>query len=1087
MDAQLLAELKAEQYITIMNSPKYKQLLAEICQSINSFAKDAPNEATIESYFDSTLFEFFRSVFEPLGYAYNPIKEQAIATHEIHGRADTVAGALVIEYKHPSTLSTANKQNEAVMQITGYLKGLENEGDSPLVGLVTDGLRCCFVVKESETISVKPFQSLTGEVLGTIIQYIISLSQKALNSKNLVDSFCKPPENNGSAFGLFNNLYSALRNMTGKTAMLFTEWKELFHLAHDDDPSKQQAIQERKAALGALVGERFADNDNEYKALFALQTAYAIILKVVAHHIISQVRYNSSFMGIGVLKQQTPDALRIYLAELEDGAIFRKYGIENLLEGDFFSWYCDPEQWTPEIACTIKEIIETLSLFADKPVLNKTGRSQDFFKALYEAMMPSAVRRSLGEYYTKKWLASKVVDDALEHTSNMHWRGIDPCCGSGTFVTVMIDRIIDQLKDADCGTVLTEILHRVKGIDLNPVAVLTARVNYFINISHLLQDNRSIEIPIYLGDSSYFPKRVVYDGVSCLEYTINTVQYPIDILMPESAVKDSLRFSQVMTQIEFDIKNKDAQSAYDKLISLIDASGPTDLVKGKLNDLVTRLVDLEDSHWNGIWVRIIANFLITASLGKFDIIVGNPPWVDWKNLPSGYRERLKSLCISRKLFSGDKQAGGINLNICALITNVAAENWLGENGVLAFLMPESLAFQQSYEGFRQLFLADDKRLYFYKITNWTKSGHPFDPVTQKFFTYFISRKPQDYNSGIQMKWYFAKRGKLIKDAEDLSFEDCFFEEESLLATCHRTKTFFSHVKSQEQAKQFRAIAGESTYIGREGVEFYPQELLIFTLSGLPNTTDCTALKNIQTKKPKHPVPQRNVLIETEFLYPLVKGIDIHPFHVDLTERIVPFPYVSDRPKLPIGMRELAKRAPQLAKYYQDNRSVIEAQTDYNEKRFISKGSEFYAMARVGGYSYADVYVAFRDNTKWGAAVVSNVDTSWGGVKRPLFQNHAVSICEDIHGNFITFDEAHYVCGILNTPIAAQYTVQSADSRTFPIRPRISIPKYDHNDATHAQIAALSKKAHNSYDDKNTIASILIELDRLYLNLVGYEV
>ena len=49
---------------------------------------------------------------------------------------------------------------------------------------------------------------------------------------------------------------------------------------------------------------------------------------------------------------------------------------------------------------------------------------------------------------------------------------------------------------------------------------------------------------------------------------------------------------------------------------------------------------------------------------------------DWKNLPEGYRERIKSLCIDRMLFSGDGITGGINLNICALISNVSAENWL---------------------------------------------------------------------------------------------------------------------------------------------------------------------------------------------------------------------------------------------------------------------------------------------------------------------------------------------------------------------------------------------------------------------------
>ncbi len=158
-----------------------------------------------------------------------------------------------------------------------------------------------------------------------------------------------------------------------------------------------------------------------------------------------------------------------------------------------------------------------------------------------------------------------------------------------------------------------------------------------------------------------------------------------------------------------------------------------------MKELSIELVELERKHWNGIWARIITNYLATANLGKFDIIVGNPPWVDWKNLPSGYRDRIKSLCISRKLFSGDRVTGGINLNICALISNVAAENWLADKGVLGFLMPEPLIFQPSYEGFRKFYLMDNSRLYFQKFTNWNKAGHPFKPVTQKFLTYYLSK------------------------------------------------------------------------------------------------------------------------------------------------------------------------------------------------------------------------------------------------------------------------------------------------------------------------------------------------------------
>ena len=44
--------LKQKQYIAIVKSKEYKMLLKEMCHRISNKAKMAPNEATIENYFD---------------------------------------------------------------------------------------------------------------------------------------------------------------------------------------------------------------------------------------------------------------------------------------------------------------------------------------------------------------------------------------------------------------------------------------------------------------------------------------------------------------------------------------------------------------------------------------------------------------------------------------------------------------------------------------------------------------------------------------------------------------------------------------------------------------------------------------------------------------------------------------------------------------------------------------------------------------------------------------------------------------------------------------------------------------------------
>jgi len=1081
---KVIQENKMKQYFSIINSAEYREQLSEMAQRIVKLSETAPNEATIESNFDCELFAFFRDKFNSLGFEYNPIKEKAVKTarNVLKGRADTAIASLIIEFKQPKTLSNEKQKSKAIEQISQYMLSMNYDTLENIYGFVTDGVNGCFLQCVDGVVNNEDFYKINFNTLDRIIQCIVQVKLIMLNAKNLVDGICNAPNNDGIGFKLAKTLFSIIStNIHPKTKMLFDEWKQLFNLAHDDI-SKQQAIIDRKNALELCFNCSLKSSNEEYTALYCLQTSYAIIVKAIAYKVLSQVRYNQSLINFYDSMDLDSESMRKQLKDLEDGAIFIQYGITNLLEGDFFSWYTNPNQWNEELADDISSLYELLSRYNDKPIINSSVKSQDFFKELYQAMIPNAVRHSLGEYYTKKWLATNVVETAIEDLP-IKWKALDPCCGSGTFLTVLIDKVIRSTNKLNKKEVLKEILSRVKGIDLNPIAVLTARVNYFINISQFIEDDAQLEIPVYLGDASYVPNPVLYAGVKCLRYTISTILRPIDILIPMSMVSDSFVFSHQMHEVENQIKLLNANNTYDIFCHLTAPNDLTEPIKEKLLELANQLVDLERRQWNGIWARIITNFLTTANLGKFDLLVGNPPWVDWKSLPSNYRDRIKSLCISRKLFSGDVVTGGINLNICALITNVIAQNWLSDQGIIALLMPESLIFQQSYEGFRNLYLDDNMRLYFYKFVNWNKAGHPFKGVSQKFLTYYIRREKFDYNNGVPVYDYIKKPKMNIDEKEIIDMCSSFDVTQRLLATCHPEKNFFTYVSDTTTANYYRKMTGLSSYIGREGIEFYPQELMVFKLSTMPSTNSLIALDNMQNKKSKYKVPQRTILLETEFLHPMIKGKDITPFHVESSDYIVPFPYDVSNPQLPISMDQLAKCAPKLARYYMDNKSLLVSQTGYADRIIGKKDAEFYALARVGTYSYAKYYVAFRDNTKWAAAVVTEIDTPWGGLKRPVFQNHAVSICERDDGNFISFDEAHYICGILNTNIVTKYIETSSDTRSFPIRPRIKIPRFDIANGIHKQISELSKKAHQCYDDISMIHTIKNQLDKLYISIL----
>ncbi len=453
----------------------------------------------------------------------------------------------------------------------------------------------------------------------------------------------------------------------------------------------------------------------------------------------------------------------------------------------------------------------------------------DLFKELYDAAIPQPVRASFGEFYTPYWLASHVLNSV---PTTGHWRVLDPCCGSGTFLITAIEKIKAQHKGLPKNELLYKILNRVVGIDLNPLAALTARVNYFLHIADLLPENiQDLVIPVFLGDASYVPTNIEVDGVKCLEYHLKTLRNPIHVVMPLVLVKNAAEFVKLMHCYEAAIKSKKSKRAASVLIDALPLNAKTSSTVKCIQDLSRQLINLEKKGWNGVWARIVTNFLTTAAIGRFDLIIGNPPWVDWKNLPEGYREKIKSLCLDRGLFSGDGRTGGINLNVCALISHVAIENWLLPNGHLAFLMPRELTVQPSYKGWLKLPSRGNR--YFQHFHDWSKAGHPFSGQKggpkEDFLTYVVGpEKPKD--GVVPVTLYIKRKGDKSKASQWRDLKDAMLhlQTSSLVAgQIIPGSTGFTYAADKSKLRKFAMIAGSCSYIGREGIEFYPQELLLF--------------------------------------------------------------------------------------------------------------------------------------------------------------------------------------------------------------------------------------------------------------------
>lgn len=1009
------------------------------------------------------------------------------------GRLDAVVNNLIIEYKKHSKLAKKSDQELAINQVKDYLNTLQKNDGIKYNAILTDGIKISYFGFNGNSIECTAFKSIEAKDIDKIIKALLTNNCKKFIPENILKDFAVNSSADSISKELAIELYDRLiKKPTEKTKMLFSEWESLMHLSYDDS-GKGNDIEKRRRELSLIFKDNINSPEKEYKALFALQTAYAIIVKLIACKVIDKLDYGSSTKNYSDLTKVTAAELQGFLENLEDGYVYRGSNIINLLEGDFFSWYSTKEQWTTSLWKILIKIISCVDEYSTFS-FEITYEPVDIFKDLYMSIMPKAVRHSMGEYFTPAWLADYVVREGISLQKNKEWKAIDPCCGSGTFIVALIKNIVGDvnlysLSDEQKNAIKEKILSSVYGIDINPLSVLSARVGYYLALRPF-GDVHNVEIPIYLGDSAITPTKENVDGFECYKYSVSNKKKSIDVLLPARFVEQK-NFGKVMSSLQTAVKTNDDKILYEMIIGqLSDIEKKSGKLTRAIKLMAKNLVELHKKNWDGIWIRIATNFMLIARLREFDLIVGNPPWVKWEHLPQQYSKKIKELCNVRHIFSTRGRFGGTQLNICALISNVVATNWLKDSGVLAFLMPDSIMSQNSYEEFRYFYLdyENGERLYLQKIDKWEKPLKPFKcediDVSQDFNTYYYSRKKVDYKRGIKVTT--ISRTKKVSDLvvnKENSFTDVkkylVFGEKKAAQLSEATSAF-SYLSDDHD---FSKIIGESSYEYRTGVEFTPQELYMLTGIGPSKRKDFYRFGNKKFTRSKYVVddmPKGGWELPTRHIYPIVTGPSIVPFKSDLENEYCILPYLESNTNAPISISDMMSENLELFSYLLNHQNLIDSQSE--KSKDMHRGEEFYALSKIGPYTFAKYIVAARDNTKFCATVIEKSTTPWGEQKQSICVKHTMIIGRDNSGRFITKDEAHFINGILNSNIVIEYMKNTFKSNGFSLKKsRFYLPLYDKTNCIHKKISDLSKKATKEIDEKK-VAKIQTEISDLYIKM-----
>ncbi len=100
---------------------------------------------------------------------------------------------------------------------------------------------------------------------------------------------------------------------------------------------------------------------------------------------------------------------------------------------------------------------------------------------------------------------------------------------------------------------------------------------------------------------------------------------------------------------------------------------------------------------------MLNNSFAPLLIGKFDFVVGNPPRINWENLPEYYREETRKLWDFYGLLKKTKGIGlgKVKKDMAMLFLARCLDRYTKNNGKFAFLIPFTVYKTQAGAGFRE--------------------------------------------------------------------------------------------------------------------------------------------------------------------------------------------------------------------------------------------------------------------------------------------------------------------------------------------------------------------------------------------------
>ena len=643
-------------------------------KSLGLYLKDI-ERANSEASKAYLYLEFARGVFRQLDADYLeklfPVLEKHLKskakTVVVKGRIDAFLGNLIIEFKKKLDKKSLEEAESELRRYISILWTEQRKHRISYIAIATDGL---------QFVSYRPRSSPEEEVTPDDI-HLDPIDRLDLTKTNpgpvfiWLDRYMLTGELQPATAETFSNQFSLNKPaFNDAEAFLKEAWKN----------NSERILYEQWAGFLRIVYGSKVDSED----LFIRHTYLAILAKLLAY---------SSFSG-GALPV-SPEQIK----EILEGRVFEKWNVHNFLEEDFFSWVARNDDGIKAASL----LLEQLSAYDLSTI------DEDILKTLYQELVDPQARHDLGEYYTPDWLAELMVEKILGEDARK--TVLDPACGSGTFLAATIRRKKQLLGKMKPHEKLELLLDTVKGVDVHPLAVILSRTNFLASLgTELLSARRGpVSVPVYMADSIRLPDSDVtlHAGIKSfkIEAEKKILRLPLEIAKNPSltdrvveAVKD---YSRVIAQ-----GDKPELEHFENLLSQKVGSGniATKEAKVLLNTAVA-MSELIKLKKDTVWAFILKNIYKPLFLKdqKFDVIIGNPPWLSYRYIEStDYQDFIKRLILNEhKLLSSERAELITQMELGTLFFARTSSLYLAKDGTISFVMPRSIFVSDQHDNFRK--------------------------------------------------------------------------------------------------------------------------------------------------------------------------------------------------------------------------------------------------------------------------------------------------------------------------------------------------------------------------------------------------